>query len=338
MVSVHGNEDGAPNQDPAEGTYRARVRIRVLKKLAIPESEYRFQVFGREVVLSAPTQEMAIRDSEWLVLNARGFGSEGDAREFGRRLQAALHLSSAATRLGIDPGRDLPTSGLAAHVKQHIARETGATVRDNVHGLDVFVDDPNVVIFNLSATATVHASRDPFLAYAAELHTQVAALSEEARDIVLLLNFALMRPEPVAQIVFAVSAVEMLGQDEEWTESQRSLLGALGEYAAASAIGTESERSEVIDALKTGLHRLSLRQGVFRLLGRLGLSHLRRQWDALYAERSALVHGLAPRPGADYSDLANRTISLCGHILLTRVAAEVPSASKHLRTFYPEAR
>lgn len=335
-MSVHGNEEVAPNHASATTLYRTRVRARVLKKLDIPENEYRFQVFGQEVVLSAPIQEMPIRDSEWLVLNARGFSSEGEAREFGKRLQAALHLSSAATRLGIDPGRDLPTSVLAAHVKQHIAGETGAMVRDNVHGLDVFVDDPNVLIFNVSGTGTVRARRDPFLAYAAELHADMAELSEEARDVVLLLNFALMRPEPVAQIVFAVSAVEMLGQNEEWTESQQVLLRELAECAAASAIGTESERAEVIDAVKKGLHRLSLRQGVFRLLARLGLGHLRKQWDALYAERSTLVHGLAPRPGADYSDLANRTINLCGHILLTRVALEVPLASKHLGTFYPQ--
>lgn len=249
-MSVRGSMDGAQNQHLGRFPFRARVRARVLKKLDIPENEYRFQVFGREVVLSAPTQEMAIRDSEWLVLNARGFSSEGEAREFGKRLQTALHLSAAATRLGIDPGRDLPTSALAAHVKLHISRETGALVRDNVHGLDVFADDPNVLIFSISGTGTVRAGRDPFLAHAAELHADVAVLSEEAKDVVLLLNFALMRPEPVAQIVFAVSAVEMLGQHEEWSESQRVLLGILAEYAAASVIGTDSERAEVIDAIK----------------------------------------------------------------------------------------
>jgi hypothetical protein len=323
---------------PDAASYRARLRVRVLKKLNIQETEYRFSVMGQEVVLSPQAPDVPIRDSEWLVLNARGFGSEEQARVFGQRLQSALHLSSAVTRLGVDPGRGLPTSALASHVKEHIAKQTGAKVRDNVHGLDVFVDDPNVVIFTFSGTGTVHANRDPFLAHAAELHADVQGLSEEARDVVLLLNFALMRPEPVAQIVFAVSAVEMLGQDEDWTHSQKTLLGELAGYVMDSKVGADEERAEVAEAVQKGLHRLSLRQGVFRLLDRLKLGHLRKEWDALYAERSSLVHGLAPRPGADYSDLANRTVNLCGHILLTRVAAEVPAVAKHMGTYYPPAR
>ena len=94
------------------------------------------------------------------------------------------------------------------------------------------------------------------------------------------------------------------------------------------------DREEVADAIRKSLHRLTLRQGVFRLLDRLALAHLKRRWDDLYAERSTLVHGLAPKPGGDYGDLAFRTISLCGQILLTAVAAEIPLADRHVARFY----
>jgi hypothetical protein len=77
-----------------------------------------------------------------------------------------------------------------------------------------------------------------------------------------------------------------------------------------------------------------LRQGVFRLLDRLGLQHLKKSWDDLYAERSTLVHGLAPQPGADYGDLAHRTVSLCGQILLKAAAAEIPQADRHVTRMY----
>jgi hypothetical protein len=139
----------------------------------------------------------------------------------------------------------------------------------------------------------------------------------------------------VAQIIFAVSAVEMLGQDERWSENQKRLLLDLSKAAAESRMGTEEERREVSEALRKSLHRLTLRQGVFRLLDRLSLGQLKNPWDVLYAERSTLVHGLAPKPGADYSDLAQRTVNLCGHILLKAVAAEWPGADKELRRMYP---
>lgn len=318
-----------------EGTYRTRIRFRVAKKLNVADTKYPFKVSGREALLQAPTEEIAIQDSEWLLINTRGFADEAEARIFGRNLQMSLHLASAVTRLGLDPGQDLPTSSLAQHVKQHIAEKTGANVRDNVHGLDVFVDDPNVTIFSVHATAVVRAGLDPFLLHAAELHGVVEGMTQEARDVVLLLNFALMRPEPVAQIIFCISAVEMLGQEEQWSTAQKALLKQLANSVQGIAIGSDQERSEVADAIQRTLHRISLRQGVFRLLDRLNLLHLRKSWDAIYGERSRLVHGLAPAPGTRYDDLAARTVNLCGQILLTRVAQEIPTIKKYVDKFYP---
>jgi hypothetical protein len=67
----------------------------------------------------------------------------------------------------------------------------------------------------------------------------------------------------------------------------------------------------------------------------LGLSHLRVRWDEFYGERSTLVHGLAPKPGIDYGELAHKAMSLCGHILITAIAREVAGASKYLDKYYP---
>jgi phage replication-related protein YjqB (UPF0714/DUF867 family) len=98
--------------------------------------------------------------------------------------------------------------------------------------------------------------------------------------------------------------------------------------------GAQGERAEVAEAIRRG-HNLSLRQGVLRLLSTLGLNQLKKKWDALYQERSALVHGLVPRPGVDYGDLAFRAMSLAGHILLTDIGREVPSAIRHRDAYYP---
>lgn len=159
-------------------------------------------------------------------------------------------------------------------------------------------------------------------------------LSDKTKDVILLLNYALMRPEPVARIIFPISAVEMLGQTENWTAAQKSLLFKLAKVAESYDVGSEIERKEVSDAISKSLYKLSLRQGVMRLLCRLNLSHLKKEWDNLYAERSSLVHGMAPRPGIDYSDLAYRAVSLCGHILLKAIAAELPIADKFNSTYY----
>jgi hypothetical protein len=314
-------------------TWRARLRFRLQKKIRLDVNSHRLQIAGREIVLTPPTPDLKIMDSEWLIMNARGFASEDEARQFGNGLKSALEISAVAARVGVDTGRNLATSALGKIVKDALAQE-GTSVRDNIHGLDVFPDHPNTRIFTMNATGIVHSAPDPFLSDLDAIVRAAVTPSKPVADVILLLNYALMRPEPVAQIVFAVSAVESLGQDESWSEDQRQLLRELATAAEQSATGPAVERQEVADAIRKSLHRLTLRQGVFRLLDRLGLQHLKRPWDDLYAERSTLVHGLAPRPGADYGDLAHRTVGLCGQILLTAAAAEIPQAGKHVPSMY----
>jgi hypothetical protein len=316
-------------------TYRSRLRFRVLKKLNISTREHKFQVAGHEVALSPPLPNQVIADSEWLIFNARGFVNEEEARAFGHKLRAALEVSSAATRLGVDVGRDLATAGLAEHVRQRVAKETGTFIRNNVHGLDVFVDDPNVRILHISGVGTVHANPEPLLGDLATLYATAAQASPNARDAILLLNAALMQPHPVAQIVFAFSGVEMLGQQQAWTDCQTDLLEKLAREAGASSECSAGERNEVAEAIRRS-HRFSLRQGVLRLLDTLDLVPLKPVWDKIYAQRSTLVHGLAPRPGADYGDLAFRAVSLCGRILLKAIAADIPSADRHVDTYYSQ--
>jgi hypothetical protein len=239
-----------------------------------------------------------------------------------------------ASRQGVDAGVDLTTSGVAEIVRQRVREKTGAVLRDNVHGVDVFLDDPAVRLFNLSATGTVSKNPEPFLSDISKLFPATHNASATTRDTALLLNFALMRPEPVAQIVYAISAVEMLGQSETWSAKQREVLERLARAAENEPDMDSAERRELADAIRRGTHKLSLRQGALRLLASVGLGHLRKEWEEVYAERSTLVHGLAPRPGVDYGKLAFRTVSLCGHVLLRVIAKEIPGADTHVDTFY----
>ena len=191
------------------------------------------------------------------------------------------------------------TSGLALAVKERISAHSGVLMRDNVHGLDIFADDPNVRIVNLSATGAVHAKPDPFRpSTSPSRHGMAASARTRSRDVILLLNYALMRPEPVAQIVFAFSAVEMLGQDASWSENQKRLLAELAHMAEGAATGSLSERLEVAEAIRKSVHRLTLRQGVLRLLNSLGLADLKKDWTPSTSSAAHLStdwrRGLAP--------------------------------------------
>ena len=74
----------------AADTYRSRFRFRLLKSLNIENPEHRVTVAGREVVLTSDIHGKAIRDSDWLVMNARGFESEQAARDFATKIKTCL--------------------------------------------------------------------------------------------------------------------------------------------------------------------------------------------------------------------------------------------------------
>lgn len=285
-------------------------------------------------MLSPQLPDTDICDSEWLVMNARGFSTEDEAKRFAEKVKAACEVSSVTTRLGIDSGVNRPTSGVSELIKEQVLQELGIKLRDDVHGVDAFQDDPNIQFISMTSTGTVQASPDLFLANLSEVYDVVENCSQQTKDIVLLLNYALMRPEPVAQIIFSFSAVEMLGQNEDWNATQRQLLNELTIAVEKSDTGSKLEREEVSAAIQKGMYKLSLRQGVLRLLTSLDLEHLKPIWDELYGKRSTLVHGLAPRPGADYSELASKTVSLCGQILLKAIAREIKGANSYVDKFY----
>ncbi len=92
-------------------------------------------------------------------------------------------------------------------------------------------------------------------------------------------------------------------------------------------------------AIRTGLFPLSLRQGVMRLLARLGLDQLRKEWEQLYGIRSGLFHGKARLSKSEINQAAMDTVTLCGRIILATVAnegARIPSiAATHFNTGAP---
>jgi len=314
--------------------YRVRLRFRSEKRLNLATCKHEITIEDRRCVLTADLDGVAIKDSNWLVINARDFFDGEEATAFGQRLKAAIDLSSVATRLGVDTGVNSTTSSVSEIIRMQVEDQQDVLLRNNIHGLDVFPDDERVRIIRFSGTGTVTKDPSPFLDDLERLMGQASALSKTSSDIVLLLNYALLRRDPVAQIVFAFSAVEMVGQMNGWNEPQRKILAHLAAEALRLETGTIAEREAVSNAILSSVHQKTLRKGVLELLNSVGLNHLKKDWENLYKERSRLVHGLAPMPGVDYGELAFRVISLCGTILLSAIAKEVPLAASHVEKFY----
>jgi hypothetical protein len=172
---------------------------------------------------------------------------------------------------------------------------------------------------------------DEFLGALTELAEGLPLNFSAAAPGVRLLNLALMNNEPLTKIVLAISAVEALGQDETWTEAQIDLIKKLAAEVEEGAGNQDEERLEVAEALRRSLHRISLRQGVMRVLSRLGLSDLRDEWDRVYGLRSSVFHGSCGLDDNELRQLADETIALCAKIILAlikRHGIKLPSVAK----------
>jgi hypothetical protein len=270
---------------------RIRLRVRVAKGLTTEAASLQFVMANKDVTITSQNKEEPLSKAKWIVLNARGFSTEEMARHFGTTLRSVLQLAALSSRLGVDAGEDKPTSW----VSEDFARSTGLIkeherISPNVHGLVILPDDDNTRFPVINADATVTADPEQFLSALRESGENGDIGFGLAGNAVRLLNLALMTSEPLAQMVLAFSAVEEFGQNEKWSEAQA--------------------------------------QGVMRLLSRIGLEDLRKEWDRLYGIRSGIFHGTARLSDSEISQAAVDTVTLCGRIVLAGIAKDgirVPS-------------
>ena len=77
-------------------------------------------------------------------------------------------------------------------------------------------------------------------------------------------------------------------------------------------------------------YRTTLRQGVFAVLSRNSLEHLKPQWDAVYSLRSELFHGHRSLDRSEMNELAQKAVNLCITVVLAIIrntGIELPEAA-----------
>lgn len=315
--------------------FRLRLRVRIGRPFTSREVSLSVKLAGREVIIKSQDPDQPLSEAQWIVMGARGFATELDARNFGEQLRSMVEVAALCSRLGTDVGQDKPTSW----VSEEFARSAGMVrsherIVQNIHGLSVLPDDDNSRIPLLNIQAKVTADPRQFLDSMTELAVQLPLRLSAAAIGVRILNLALMNSQPLTQMVLSFSAIEALGQSETWTKAQSELINKLATEVEGSSTD-DPERLEVADAIRRSLHRVGLRQGVKRILSRLDLDHLQKEWDRLYGLRSGVFHGISELTESEVNQLAIDVVSLCGRIILAiveRDGIKPPSiASVHFR-------
>jgi hypothetical protein len=239
----------------------------------------------------------------------------------------ALSLSSIQRAWGVDVGRGKATGQFSDSAIEVMEKASGAKIRPNIHGLDVFEDSGNILRFSVSGAANVSAVAKDLLggvaenferfAYsggAAEYHERFADLGGKEYNAVRLVNQAMMTGG-AASLVIAVAAVESLCPDLAWTSSQRAGIDHLIKETEKLEGLSEEEKAELSAAIKR-MHPLSIRQGMKRLLTTLDLAEIWHDWDDVYNRRSRFFHGGIPPDSHEINALASDAVRLAKIIVL----------------------
>lgn len=290
------------------------MRVLLGKALTSDELSLVARVAGRDVEIKSQDKAETLRTAKWIILTAGGFTSEQDARSFGEWLRSIVSVVGVCTRNGIDVGEDQATS----YVNETWAREmgfikAGERLHPNVHGLIIYPDDGLSRFPLVNASGVVTADPASLVGAIEELGRAIPHTLDATCAGFRILNLALKSSEPLTQVVLAISVIEALGQDENWTEHQRNILTKLATDVESQP---GAEEKEVGDALRRSLHRIGLRQGVLRVLARLGLDHLKKDWDKVYGLRSSVFHGTGQLTEPEMHELAQSAITLCGQIVI----------------------
>ncbi len=231
-----------------------RLRARTAKSLTSEATSLNVMVMNKDVTISSQNKEEPLNKAKWIVLTARELSTEEAAQHFGTRLRSILQLTALSSRLGVDVGEDKPTSWINEDFARAIGLLKGnERIAPNVHGLSILPDDDNTRFPIINAQATVTADPEHFASAFRELGEGGDICFGAASNAVRLLNLALMTSEPLAQMALSFSAVEEIGQNEKWNETQEALIEELAVAAEASSKGTANERAEVARAIRKGL-------------------------------------------------------------------------------------
>ncbi len=234
--------------------------------------------------LSSITRQM-IGAGQRLVIKASGYKSERSAWHDALRLKDALMLGGASS-FGVNMGTESIGAQLASTLIAKLQEDFGITVRNNVHGIDVYAEN-NVAHLVISAVGFVDTNLEDFVG-AINRNGDVPLSSGHVRTGVELINDSLFPMPDEARFLLRISAIEALCEQSKRSKSVVELLNQLME-ASKDLSSDQDALKEVRDVLMRA-RRQSVRQACLgKIRFRLG-REVGRQFYKLYGLRSSYLH------------------------------------------------
>jgi|GEM_PF-5506064 len=294
---------------PSDGvrSYICRVRLRTspLVRIEIPEERTKIHIesIGRSVTFVNESRGEPAHE-RWIIVSCGGFESPKEAETFGKSLRATLLSVATELGIGLDPGEDKATGGLARRLLLEAATR-GRHVANSVHGLAVHEDLPGLHFFSASAQINLSVSWNAFI----ERFTGSPLLTQELPEKFVapfeLVCLSALDISERARFMLLYTALETMSDQRPRPVSEVAIINQLLTTVRESVL-TQDARKQLANALG-GLKRESSRSACKRLVSDLGIPKHAERFEQIATIRNQLSHP----PGRVPADQLN---AVCGHL------------------------
>jgi hypothetical protein len=248
--------------------------------------------------------------SRMLAIESCGYASEDEARGFGTRVLNAMLIGGVMRRRGVDFGTGKTRAQFHEDLKKDIAK-TGATLREEVDGLDVY-EDLNTMFLAIEGHAIVSGSPEDVSDLINDAATHARALMEQQRITAELLNDSLFAVSTDASFLLRISAIEALCQQAPASAACVTLAAHLRDAIPTDV--PKKEREDMEHLLNRYAKLESVRSAYMSKFRRLLGKPKAKEFEELYNLRSKFLHEGLGR--GNLLEPANAALNLAQELLL----------------------
>jgi hypothetical protein len=292
----------------SEYCFRIRFRLPAQLRIEIDDNEWSLVPVGDDhpILLRSVRDDQPIRDADWLVLIGKSYERHSDARQAARMWRAALQAAFAGLGMGADFGARAPKAAFTDAGLRMLEQQSGRTVLNEVHGINVYKCEPRPLFAWSSARGVVGKSPDKLhqaIGVAVASLSQFNAVQSLAFD---LYSASFFESSADARFLVLMMGLETLIDPQPRSEEARRLIEDLLQLTEEARLSEDE-----IASLKGALERLNA-ESIGTAGRRLARSLEPRTYmskspqaffTTCYELRSRLVHGSVPRPSREEVDV-----------------------------------
>lgn len=293
-----------------------RLRFHLADGYRIGSSEH---PDGAIVRLNAGQRDQPIEASSRASLIGGPFPTDAEAMSAAIRAKTALLCWAAREQVGLDLGGGPPRSVVTKYGLEMLQSQLGVPIRNDVHGIAIYEDEPGVRFASASAEAIVGKSLDAFRDQFSRVFQLGAALTPKQEVAFELFCASFFDVSNRSRILTSVSAVEALLAPAVRSTHAQEVVTRMQELARSADLD-DDDRQAMLSSLEW-LRSESIGQAARALIAtclgtrEYGGKLADRFFTLCYQIRSEILHRGAP---------ANRSIDLgTTHNELRRLVSDV---------------